>query len=101
MNETNPTPTDLSDALAVALANEARRRCPRVNVTHSRCKVYVSYPELGQIKYPVHTLGEFGAKFETTNPKVASLRGYEVHSTLHMGPFKLDLRSRMVYNDPA
>jgi hypothetical protein len=95
----NPSPTDISDALANALANENRRRCPRINVTHARCKVFVSYPELGQIKYPVHTLGEYGAKFATTNPKVSSLRGYEVQSTIHLGPFKLDLRSKMVYND--
>src|SRR3954465_12727109 len=97
----NPTPTDISDALAVALANESRRRCPRINVSHSRCKVFMTYPELGPLKYPVHMLGEYGAKFETTSPKVASLRGYEVAGTLHLGPFKIDLRSKMVYNDPS
>jgi hypothetical protein len=59
------------------------------------------YPELGAtVKYPVHILGEFGAKFATSNPKVASLRNYDVTSCLHLGPFKLDVRSKMVYNDP-
>src|SRR5258708_2152190 len=101
MDDANPTPTQISDALASALANENRRRSPRINVTSARCKAFVVYPELGaSVKYPVHILGEFGAKFAASNPKVASLKNYDVHSCLHLGPFKLDLRSKMVYNDP-
>ena len=101
MTDANPSPAQMSDALASALANENRRRCPRINVTSARCKAYMVYPDLGSsVKYPVHILGEFGAKFATSNPKVASLRNYDVPSCLHLGPFKIDLRSKMVYNDP-
>jgi hypothetical protein len=70
-------------------------------VTAARCKAFMVYPELGSaVKYPIHILGEFGAKFATSNPKVASLRNYDVPSCVHLGPFKIDLRSKMVYNDP-
>src|SRR4051812_9642075 len=102
MTDANPSPTQLSDALASALANENRRRCPRINVTFARSKAYMVYPELGaKMKYPVHILGEYGCKFEVTNPKVASLRNYDVTACLHLGPFKLDVRTKMVYNDPS
>lgn len=100
MTDASLTATQISDALASALANENRRRCPRINVTAARCKSFVVYSELGSgVKYPVHILGEYGAKFATSNPKVASLRNYDVNSCLHIGPFKIDVRSKMVYND--
>jgi hypothetical protein len=101
MSNANPTSTQQAEALASALANENRRRCPRINITSARFKAFVVYPELGaSVKYPVQILGEYGCKFVTTNPKVASLRGYEVPACLHLGPFKIDVKTKMVYNDP-
>src|SRR4051812_321429 len=99
MNQ-RPAQSQISEALAVALANEHRRRCVRIKTTFSRCKAFVSYPELNQLKFPVHTLGEFGAKFDSSGSKLSNLKGYEATACLHLGPFKVDLKSRMIYNDP-